>query len=52
MNNGMDETKKQINDLEHKGKKFNENSKEKKNPKNEDRVRSLWDNSSVPTLTS
>ena len=43
MNNGMDETKKQINDLEHKGKKFNENSTEKKNQKNEDRLRILWD---------
>ena len=42
----MDEAKNQINDLEHKEAKTNqlEQREEKKNPKNEDSVSTLWDN--------
>ena len=45
-NNGVVEAKNQINDSEHteEKKKFNQNSKKKKNPKNKDMLRSLWDN--------
>ena len=46
-NSGRNEAENQINNLEHKGKKFNQNSKEKKelkkNNNNKDRLRSLWD---------
>ena len=42
---GEDEAKDQINALEHKEEKSNQNSKNKKElKKNEDRVRSLWGN--------
>ena len=45
-NNRVDEVKNQINDFEHKEAKNNqsEQQEEKKNTKNEDSVRSLWDN--------
>ena len=46
INSGVDEAENQINDLEHKeGKKIqSEQQQEKRILKNEDRVRSLWDN--------
>ena len=44
-NSGVDKAKNQINDLEHKEEKtFNQNSKKKKDLKNENRLRSLQDN--------
>ena len=50
----MDEVKNQINDMEHKeAKKQPIRTRRKKNPKNEDRISSLWDNfkrSNIPLI--
>ena len=43
-NNRADEAENQINDLEHKAKTNNQNKKKREYQKNEDRVRSLWNN--------
>ena len=43
-NSRVEEAENQINDLEHKAKTNNQNKKKREYQKNEDRVRSLWNN--------